>query len=117
MTSINTRCVRARPTPSIANFAAGISDQALAELVITLRNEDRLCIVQEERTDARTTDYLFIRACRKGERRTYQCKLIATRTHQLLRDFEFETLWIEELGWDRHRQGSRCHALMRRTIY
>ena len=27
------------------------------------------------------------------------------RTHQLLRDFEFETLWIEELGWDRHRQG------------
>ena len=25
------------------------------------------------------------------------------RTHQLLRDFEFETLWIEELGWDRHR--------------
>ena len=22
---------------------------------------------------------------------------------QLLRDFEFETLWIEELGWDRHR--------------
>ena len=28
---------------------SGISDQALAELVITLRNEDRLCIVQEER--------------------------------------------------------------------
>ena len=25
------------------------------------------------------------------------------RTRQLLRDFEFETLWIEELGWDRHR--------------
>ena len=23
---------------------------------------------------------------------------------QLLRDFEFETLWIEELGWDRHRE-------------
>ena len=28
---------------------SGISDQALAELVIDLRNEDRLCIVQEER--------------------------------------------------------------------
>ena len=28
---------------------SGILDQALAELVITLRNEDRLCIVQEER--------------------------------------------------------------------
>ena len=28
---------------------SGISDQALAELVIALRNEDRLCIVQEER--------------------------------------------------------------------
>ena len=28
---------------------SGISDQALAELVITLRNEDRLCIVQGER--------------------------------------------------------------------
>ena len=26
------------------------------------------------------------------------------RTRQLLRDFEFETLWIEELGWDRHRE-------------
>ena len=26
------------------------------------------------------------------------------RTHQLLRNFEFETLWIEELGWDRHRE-------------
>ena len=25
------------------------------------------------------------------------------QAHQLLRDFEFETLWIEELGWDRHR--------------
>ena len=25
------------------------------------------------------------------------------QVHQLLRDFEFETLWIEELGWDRHR--------------
>ena len=25
------------------------------------------------------------------------------RTRQLLRDFEFETIWIEELGWDRHR--------------
>ena len=28
---------------------SGISNQVLAELVITLRNEDRLCIVQEER--------------------------------------------------------------------
>ncbi len=27
---------------------SGISDQALAELVITLREEDRLCIVHEE---------------------------------------------------------------------
>ena len=27
---------------------SGISDQALAELVIALRDEDRLCIVQEE---------------------------------------------------------------------
>ena len=26
------------------------------------------------------------------------------QAHQLLRDFEFETLWIEELGWDRHRE-------------
>ena len=26
------------------------------------------------------------------------------RVRQLLRDFEFETLWIEELGWDRHRE-------------
>ena len=26
------------------------------------------------------------------------------RTRQLLRDFEFELLWIEELGWDRHTQ-------------
>ena len=25
------------------------------------------------------------------------------RTRQLLRDFEFETLWIDELRWDRHR--------------
>ena len=25
------------------------------------------------------------------------------RIRQLLRDFEFETLWIEELGWDHHR--------------
>ena len=25
------------------------------------------------------------------------------RTRQLLSDFEFETLLIEELGWDRHR--------------
>ena len=25
------------------------------------------------------------------------------RTRQLLRGFEFETLWIEELGWDHHR--------------
>ena len=39
---------------------SGISDQALAELVIALRDEDRLCIVQEGKTDARTTDYLFI---------------------------------------------------------
>ena len=30
-------------------LSSGISDQALAELVITLRDEDRLCIVQEER--------------------------------------------------------------------
>ena len=29
------------------------------------------------------------------------------RTRQLLRDFEFETLWIEELGWDRHREEVR----------
>ena len=29
------------------------------------------------------------------------------RTHQLLRNFEFETLWIEELGWDRHREEVR----------
>ena len=28
---------------------SGISDQALAELVIALRDEDRLCIIQEER--------------------------------------------------------------------
>ena len=28
---------------------SGISDQALAELVIALRDEDRLCIVQEEK--------------------------------------------------------------------
>ena len=26
------------------------------------------------------------------------------RISQLLRNFEFETLWIEELGWDRHTQ-------------
>ena len=26
------------------------------------------------------------------------------QAHQLLRDFEFETLWIEELGWDHHRE-------------
>ena len=26
------------------------------------------------------------------------------RPRQLLRNFEFETLWIEELGWDRHRE-------------
>ena len=25
------------------------------------------------------------------------------QAHQLLRGFEFETLWIEELGWDHHR--------------
>ena len=29
-------------------LSSGISDQALAELAIELRNEDRLCIVQEE---------------------------------------------------------------------
>ena len=26
------------------------------------------------------------------------------RISQLLKDFEFETLLIEELGWDRHRE-------------
>ena len=26
------------------------------------------------------------------------------RTRQYLQDFEFETLFIEELGWDRHSQ-------------
>ena len=43
------------------------------------------------------------------------------RTHQLLRNFEFETLWIEELGWDRHRgevaTEIRERGLMRANIY
>ena len=37
----------------------GISDDALAQLVIALRDEGRLCLIHERGSEKRTEDYLF----------------------------------------------------------
>ena len=91
---------------------SGITDRMLAELVITLRDEDRLCIVEGEKRNARTPDYLFI-----GARRNSKTPMTINyhRIREYLETSEFGPLLINELGWDYHTQ--RLNVVVDETEY
>ena len=74
---------------------SGISDEDLASRVIELREEGRLCDHPRRGRIPGTANHLLARACRT-------MTLNIAKVRQYLDDFDFETLFIEELGWDRY---------------
>ena len=92
---------------------SGISDADLAQRVIDLREEDRLCIIheEEESQEPRIICSLGL-ADQTGEGRYAPCAhavapresmtLSMPRIRHYLREGNLEKLFIEELGWDRH---------------
>ena len=58
-TSTATRCASQRRDTLNRQLRSGISDRELAELVIALRDEDRLCVIARRRADSGTADHLL----------------------------------------------------------
>ena len=79
---------------------SGASDESLADLVVALRDEGRLCLIHEEE---QTQEPMIICSLGLvGANRSMPVNV--TRTRELLKNFDFKKLFIEELGWEHHSQ-------------
>ena len=77
---------------------SGIDDDQLASLAISLREEDKLCIVNEDE-QPNMQPQIICSLCLDE----YLIELMALNienTRTLLQGFDFKTLFIEELGWN-----------------
>ena len=80
---------------------SGVSDDQLSEIVMSLREEDRLCLTGDAAAEAQEpTDHLLPGAVRYGGRLLMPVSIEELRPH--LQAFDFPRLFVEGLGWDHY---------------
>ena len=88
---------------------SGVSDDQLAEIVMSLREEDRLCLTGDAAAEAPgTTDHLLPWLVRHGGRLLMPVSIEELRPH--LQAFDFPRLFVEGLGWDQLTARSRSSS-------
>ena len=83
---------------------SGIDDASLAELVVALRQDGRLCLRERRRGDGRAAGDLLIGAAqRQLTVRRSRMRIDVAAVRKCLKAFDFATLFREHLGWDKHQ--------------
>ena len=82
----------------------GVDDAALAQMVIAMRDEDRLCLTENQNAEVQEPRII----CSLGTIQRTGGWLMRVRTDKLrryLHSFDFQNLFVEGLGWDFYRAG------------
>ncbi len=80
---------------------SGIGDDDLAQRVIELRDEGAFEISHEEE-ESREPRIICSMGLSNPQEEQYRMPPDTVRTRKLLATFDFKSLFIEELGWNRH---------------
>ena len=92
--------LRAASTDTLnRQLRSGASDEALAELVTLLHAEDRLCLTQDDDSQ-REPQIICLAGPARARRRGLTVVFRAEPVRQAIQDFDFERLFLDELGWD-----------------
>ena len=81
---------------------SGVDDATLAETVITMWDEDRLCVAEEQKTKTREPQII----CSLGlfkEPGGFMMTVSTSELRPYLSSFDFQGLFVDGLGWDFYR--------------